>query len=134
MVVQCTLGFNLLLDRDYVHDIRALVSLLFHMMCFSHEGRIVTIDQLSFIGPNFTPNQLASINGPYMQMVISPPQINYVATYSMPASTDDLAGDVVHHLLGALESHLSIGSFETFQRIILPSNENLLEAMASSRS
>jgi len=52
----------------------------------------------------------------------------------MPASTDDLAGDVVHHLLGALESDLSTRAFDPFQSIFLPSDENLLEAMASWQS
>lgn len=45
--------------------------------------------------------------------------------------TDDLVGDVMHHLLGEFESNLSIGSFDTFQSVVLPSDENLLEAMAS---
>lgn len=33
-------------------------------MCISHERRIVTIDQLLFIGPNLTPNKTTSLNGP----------------------------------------------------------------------
>lgn len=52
----------------------------------------------------------------------------------MPASTDDLVGDVANHLLGALESNLSIGSFDTFQIIVLPSDEKLSEAMAFCKS
>jgi len=51
-----------------------------------------------------------------------------VATFSMPLSIDDLVGDVVHLLLGALESDISIGSFDTFQFIIIPYDENLLQA------
>ena len=55
-----------------------------------------------------------------------------MATYSMPTSTDDLVGDVVHHVLGALELDFSFGSLDmySFQSILLPSNENLLESMA----
>lgn len=115
----------------------ALVSSLFRVMCFSHEGRIVSIDQLSFVGPNcvgpnWAPNQPASLNGSYTQVVSPSPQINYVATCSMPASTDYLVGDVVHHVLRALAPDLSLGSFDmySFQSIVLPSDENLLEAMA----
>jgi len=50
MVVQDPLDFNLLLGRDYVYVMVALVSSLFRVM-FPHEGRIVIIDQLKLIGP-----------------------------------------------------------------------------------
>jgi len=50
MIVQGPLYFNFLLGRDYVYVMGALVSLLFCVICFPHEGRIVTIDQLLFIG------------------------------------------------------------------------------------
>ena len=56
-----------------------------------------------------------------------------MATYSMPTSTDDLVGDVVHHVLEALELDFSIGSLDMYssQSVVLPFDENLLEAMAS---
>ncbi len=44
----------------------------------------------------------------------------------MIASTDDVVGDVVHHLVGELESNLSIGSFDPFLSVFLPFDENLL--------
>ena len=133
MVFQGHLDFNLLLGCDHVYVMATLISSLFRVMCFLHQGRIMTIDQPSFIGPNWTPNQPTSLNVYYMKVVSSPPQINYVATYSMLASSNDLVGDVEHHLLGTLESYLSIESFETFQRIFLPYDEKLLETMASWR-
>jgi hypothetical protein len=52
MVVLDPLDFSLLLGQDYVYAIKALVSTLFHVISFPHDGRIVTIDQLSFIGPD----------------------------------------------------------------------------------
>ena len=73
MVVQDPLYFNLLLGRDYVYFMGVIVSSLFCMMCFPHDGRIMTIDRLSFIGPNLAPNQLTSLNGSYMQVVSSLP-------------------------------------------------------------
>ena len=66
-----------------------------------------------------------------MQVVSPPPYINYVLTCSILASTDDLVGDLVHHLQGELDSDISIGYFETIQRIFFPSDEKLLETMAS---
>ena len=49
MVVQGPLDFNLLLGRDYVYAMKAVVSTLFRVMHFPHDGNIVTIDQLSFV-------------------------------------------------------------------------------------
>jgi hypothetical protein len=52
MVVQDPLDFSLLLGRDYVYSMKAIVSTLFHVIYFPHDRRIVTINQLSFISPN----------------------------------------------------------------------------------
>ena len=52
MVVQGPLDFNLLLGRDYVYAMKAVVSTLFRVMHFPHAGKIVTIDHLSFVTPN----------------------------------------------------------------------------------
>ena len=49
MVVQGPLDFNILLGRDYVYAMKAVVSTLFRVMHFPHDGNIVTIDKLSFI-------------------------------------------------------------------------------------
>ena len=44
MVVQGPLDFNLLLGCDYVYTMKAIVSTLFRVMHFPHDGKIVTID------------------------------------------------------------------------------------------
>jgi hypothetical protein len=46
-----------------------IVSTLFRVIYFPHDGRMVTIDQLSFVGPDMTINPMASLNRPYMQSV-----------------------------------------------------------------
>jgi len=47
MVVQGPLDYNLLLGRDYIYCMGAIVSSLFLVMCFRHEGRMVRlVDQL----------------------------------------------------------------------------------------
>ena len=43
-VIQGPLDFNLILVCYYIYVMGALVSSLFRVMCFPHEGRIVTID------------------------------------------------------------------------------------------
>ena len=44
MVVQDPLYFNLLLGHDYVYAMKVVVSTLFRVMYFPHDGKIVTID------------------------------------------------------------------------------------------
>ena len=43
MVVQGPLDFNLLLGCDYAYAMGAMVSSLFRVIFFPHEGQIVTI-------------------------------------------------------------------------------------------
>jgi hypothetical protein len=49
MVVQDPLDFDLLLGRDYVYAMKAIVSTFFRVIYFPHDGRIVAIDQLSLL-------------------------------------------------------------------------------------
>ena len=68
MVVQGPLYYNLLLGRDYIYSMGAIVSSLFRVMCFPHEGRIVQlVDQLSFPGSNTTIIQMPSLIGLFEQ-------------------------------------------------------------------
>jgi hypothetical protein len=86
MVVQDPLDFSLLLGRDYVYAMKAIVSTLFHVISFPHDGRVMTVDQLSFIDPAW----IASLNGSCMQIVLPPPQVNYVALSPMASTFDEL--------------------------------------------
>ena len=114
------LAFNLLLGHDYTYAMGALVSSLFRVVCFPHEGRIVTIDQLSFFGPDVVTGPPSSLPGFYPLVVSAPPQVNYVATYPVPVLSDSA---IVHCVLGALGPD--------FQDVFLPSDRQLLEAMTS---
>ena len=78
----------------------------------------MTIDQLSFFGPDVAASPPSSLPGLYPPVVSSPPQVNYVATYPMPAFSDSV---IVHRVLGALGPD--------FQNVVLPSGAKLLEAM-----
>jgi hypothetical protein len=69
MVVQDPLDFALLLGRVCVYAMKDIMSTLFRVISFPHDGRVVTVDQLSFIDLDW----IASLNGSYMQMVSSPP-------------------------------------------------------------
>ena len=48
MVVQGPLDFNLLLGCDYVYAMKVVVSIVFRVMHFRHDGKIVTIYHLFF--------------------------------------------------------------------------------------
>ena len=113
------------------------------MISFPHDGRIVTIDQLSFIGLDW----MTSLNGSYMQTILPLPQFNYVALSPMPSSADayeplnvssisydlDPIVDMVISSVGILEPGLLTPivtlDMNSFQSVFLPSNEDLLEAM-----
>ena len=119
-VTQGASEFSLLLGRDYVYAMGALVSSLFRVICFPHDGRIVTIDQLAFVRQQAPPAQSPFPSGFHPPVASAPSQINYVATYLVPRSSD---AAVVHSVLGALGPD--------FQDIGLPSGVALLEAPTS---
>jgi hypothetical protein len=131
MVVQDPLDFSLLFGRDYVYAMKVIVSTLFCVIYFPHNGRVVIVDQLSFIDPTW----ITSLNGSYMKTVSPPPQVNYVALSSMASTSDDLdpVVDMVISLIGLLDPHLFTPvvtlDMVSFQSVFLPSSEDLLEAM-----
>jgi hypothetical protein len=65
MVVQDPLDFDLLLGGYYFYDMKSIMSTFFRVISFPHDGRVVTIDQLSFVGPDLTVNLMTSMNGSY---------------------------------------------------------------------
>ena len=83
---------------------KAIVSTLFRMISFPHDGIIVTIDQLSFINPDW----ITSLNGSYMQIVSPLPHLNYVALSPITLTPDDLdlVVDMVTSSVGLLEPDL----------------------------
>ena len=131
MVVQDPLDFSLLLGRDYVYAMKAFVSTLFRVISFPHDGRVVSVDQLSFIDSNW----ITSLNVSDMQTISPPPQVNYVALSPMASTSDDLDPivDMVISLIGLVEPDLfsPVATLDMvfFQSVFLPSSEDLLEAM-----
>ena len=47
-VIDTPLDYNILLDCSYTYAMSAIMSMVLHMMCFPHEGKIVTIDQITY--------------------------------------------------------------------------------------
>jgi hypothetical protein len=131
MVVRDPLDFSSLLGRDYVYAMKAMVSTLFHVISFPHNGRIVTIDQFSFIKPIW----VTFLSGSYMQTVSPPPHVIYVAFSPMTSTFDDLDSvvDMVISSIGLLEPDLltPVMSLDmcSFQSDCLPFDEDLLESI-----
>ena len=110
---------------------KSIVSTLFRVISFPHDGRVVTVDQLSFIDLAW----ITSLNGSYMQTVSPLPQVNYVALSPMVSTSDDLdpVVEMVISSVGLLELDL-LTPEETlnmcsFWSILLPASEDLLESM-----
>jgi hypothetical protein len=103
----------------------------------------VTIDQLSFIGPHMMVNHPNSLNDPKIQATYSSPQVNYVETRPMHSTPNekeslhssdlDLVVDMEISLIGLLNPDLPtlIAALDmySFQSVVQPSREDLLEAM-----
>jgi hypothetical protein len=81
MVVQGRLDFNLHLGHDYIYAMKDVVSTLFRVMHFPHDGNIVTIDQLSFTNNCIMFAHRISLNVPNIQVVSPPPHEYYVETH-----------------------------------------------------
>ena len=50
-VLNVQLDYNLLLRRSYMYAMRAITSIVFHLTMFPHEGKIMTIDKLTYHDP-----------------------------------------------------------------------------------
>jgi hypothetical protein len=83
IVVQGSLDFNMILRHDYVYAMNVVVSTLFRVMHFPHNGSIITIDQLESDNhhPNSTLVQAAPLYVPSVCVDSTPPRVNYVASY-----------------------------------------------------
>jgi len=129
-----------------------VVSTLFRVMHFPHNGNIVTIDQLSFDNPYAckNPNHSIPLCLLIVQVVSTPPWVNYVASYPMcsisnekeplfscSSSLDSIpASNLGCSPLRALEHVLSlVGQSECYDvcslQDLLPSDEVLLEFMVN---
>jgi hypothetical protein len=82
-VVQCPLDFNMILGHDYVYVMNVVVSTLFQVMHFPHNGSIVTIDQMA--SDNHHLNSMlvhdTPLYVPSVRVDSTLPRVNYVVSY-----------------------------------------------------
>jgi hypothetical protein len=62
-VVDAPLDYNLLLGHNWTYTMKKIVLSIFHTLCFPHEGKIMTIDHLSFVhaSPNASVGPLVPV-------------------------------------------------------------------------
>ena len=84
-VVKGPLDFNFILQRDSIYSMNIVVSTLFRVMYFPHNGSIITIDHLLFINSNSCINlkHLTFLSVPNVRVDSFPPKLNYVVSFSM---------------------------------------------------
>jgi hypothetical protein len=51
-VFDAPLNYNLLLGRSWIDVMSVVVSTLFHVICFPHQGKVVIVDQLTLFSSN----------------------------------------------------------------------------------
>lgn len=81
MVVQGPLDFNFLLGCDYIYAMKSIVSTLFRMMHFPHNGNILTIDQFYFINNCTSFLHPTSFGVPNILATSPEPHAYYMASY-----------------------------------------------------
>jgi hypothetical protein len=55
-VIDAPLDYNILFGRSYMYAMKVVASSVFRMMMFPHNGKIVTIDQITHYEPNHSTN------------------------------------------------------------------------------
>jgi hypothetical protein len=55
-VIDAPLDYNILFGRNYMYTMKSVASSVFRTMMFSHNGKIITIDQVSHYEPNCSSN------------------------------------------------------------------------------
>jgi hypothetical protein len=70
-VIDAPLDYNLLLGRSWTYTMSMVVATIFWVLCFPHEGWIITVDQLSFshLDPSLGASKVPMIDNPQSRMV-----------------------------------------------------------------
>ena len=55
-VIDHPLRYDLLLEINWTYVMKSISSIVFHTICFPHEGKIITFNHLDFFSSNILPN------------------------------------------------------------------------------
>jgi hypothetical protein len=104
-VIDAPLDYNLLLGRNWTYPMVTVVLPVFHMLCFTHQGEIVTIDQLSFVysSPNTSVGPLIPVVNNYQPTTKN---INVKMYSSLMGTFDFLV--LIHHIYAMSSTPASV--------------------------
>jgi hypothetical protein len=94
-VVDAPLDYNLLLGHNWTYAIIVVVSSIFRVLCFPHQGEIMMIDQLSFAYSS--PNASVGPSIPVIEHSQSATENIGVGMYSSLMGTFDFS-TLIHHI------------------------------------
>jgi hypothetical protein len=94
-VVDAPLEYNLILENNWTYAMTAVVSSVFCNLCFPHDGKIVMIDQFSFVYAS--PNALVGLSILVIQNSHPTTQNICVEMYSSLMGTFDFIAPI-HHI------------------------------------
>ena len=60
-VVNAPIDYNLLLRRSWFYPMRAIASTVYRLVCFPHQGKIISINQLDYCTPNLRFDSAANV-------------------------------------------------------------------------
>jgi len=61
-LVNSMLDYNLLLGHTWFYAMKAITSTIFHIICFPHQGNIVTIDPFDYCTPDLRANPSTNVS------------------------------------------------------------------------
>jgi hypothetical protein len=129
-VVDAPIDYNLLLVPSWTYAMQAMVAIVFRVLLFPHEGRIVTIDQLSFsrLDPALGASTVPMIDNPQADVVnigvgLCP---SLMGTFNYPPPHGDVKFISTHHKAEIF--HVSSFRMTYFQDLwILPSPSAMMD-------
>ena len=71
--IDAPLDYNILLGRNYTYVMSVITSMFFHKMCFPHEWKIVTINQLTYYEPTSVTSLESIISSMFDKQSSTPP-------------------------------------------------------------
>jgi hypothetical protein len=133
-VINANLDYNLLLGRTWFYAMKALASSLFQIICFPHQGNIMTIYQLDYctLDTQINPNINVTFVGesmPEYESIDVGLYLNLMGTFPLPApDTTQIA------LINMISSFCgkSLGSFDPWVILHSSNIESFGDAMPLS--
>jgi hypothetical protein len=104
-VVDAPLDYNLLLRRNWTYAMVVVILSVFCVLCFPHQGEIVTIDQLSFAYSS--PNTSIGLSIPMIDNSQKTTENISVWMYSSLMGTFDFSTPI-HHVYAMSSRHVSV--------------------------